>query len=198
MPSPSSPRRAAPPAGLPHRQETARNRPAGAFPDLPGQESSLPGDASPRQPAGNPRPPAARCPAWPSFALVGSYELLMRQVRRTRPEVSDRLQGQLRDRPSRNRRRMRRPFAGSGAGARLAGMCASRRGSGRWRTGPLTARCPAARRSHPGSAGTSGGVGSEFGRATPCFRACLSAPPRLVRFKSPEQIQRLGSGLVIL
>jgi hypothetical protein len=82
--------------------------------------------------------------AWPSFALIGSYELLMRQVRRTASVTALSVQGPRCGQPDRDRWRWR--SAGSRAGARLAGMCAGRRGSGRWRTqtGLLMGRCPAA------------------------------------------------------
>src|SRR5215467_9669377 len=60
--------------------------------------------------------------AWPSFALIGSYELLMRQIRSTAP-LSALYSIELAE----------------------AGSCNCRRGSGPWLTGQVTARFPPAR-----------------------------------------------------
>jgi hypothetical protein len=105
---------------------------------------------------------------WPSFALIAAYELLMRQVRRSaatcgkallrRPKVS-RQEG--RDRVCNvrgavllSRARTVRCLAVTVA---RAGICGGRRGSGRWLTGPTTARCRAGARSLYSAADTSVG-----------------------------------------
>jgi hypothetical protein len=87
--------------------------------------------------------------AWPSFALIASYELLMRQVRRAAR------------RPARPGSDPARPATGQDTHQRLAdplfdlltpgdgspgaaGKLSSWRGSGRWPTGRGTVRCPPA------------------------------------------------------
>ena len=72
--------------------------------------------------------------AWPSFALIASYELLIRQVRRAAEVGTSRERsGGVRGRPGTARHRL---------GA--AGKRSCWRGSGRWPTGPVTARFPRA------------------------------------------------------
>jgi hypothetical protein len=98
--------------------------------------------------------------AWPSFALIGAYELLMRRIRRS-AAVRGGLQAQSPDRrfPARSlalRTHGARPYASPGRAAarkaqpRLvvwAGSFSGRRGSGHWLTGRVMARFPAEVRS---------------------------------------------------
>jgi hypothetical protein len=106
--------------------------------------------------------------AWPSFALIGAYELLMRQVRRRA--------GKQKPQPRKPELRapcpefevtigQRSPASHSGPGwtgmhqtARLmrVRIFSRRSGTGPWRTGGVTARCPAGVRSPVSLAGTSG------------------------------------------
>jgi hypothetical protein len=92
--------------------------------------------------------------AWPSFALIASYELLMRQVRRVADGgVSDQSKSWLHIRPV-----LSDPLPGEGQPV-AAGKHRWWPGSGRWPTGQVVARFPPARTSVSTMAGTSGGAG---------------------------------------
>jgi hypothetical protein len=74
--------------------------------------------------------------AWPSFALIGSYELLMRHRWAASP---DRERAAMPTSPSAMRlpsRRSRQHRRGGRAGVILDWMCEGRRGNGRWPIGP--------------------------------------------------------------
>jgi Protein of unknown function (DUF2637) len=102
-----------------------------------------------------PTPAGRVIAAWPSFALIGSYELLMRQVRRaagnTRPnKPAGRRRNVVNDTTSAS---VRSPVAGQHGrvvgdavpGLAAAGNCSCRPGSGRGLTGQVMARCRRAR-----------------------------------------------------
>jgi hypothetical protein len=107
--------------------------------------------------------------AWPSFALIAAYELLMRQVRRG-AEASGRGQqkkpGPWGSGPERDRNAPCPRRRSSGPGPRsqvLGGQDAGRdlrrqAWNGRWPTGPVMARCRADVRSRGNMVGTSVGV----------------------------------------
>jgi hypothetical protein len=99
-----------------------------------------------------PTPTGRVIAAWPSFALIGAYELLMRQVRRSAADSGK--PQQTKPRPQISRReaadatvpRPRRRSSGlswRGAEASRHGgagrICSGRRGTGRWPTGRVTA-----------------------------------------------------------
>jgi hypothetical protein len=100
--------------------------------------------------------------AWPSFALIASYELLMRQVRRAAEAGMSRQRsgGSEAGQKARNR------LVGSVSGCLMpgegrpgaAGKRSSWHGSGRWPTSPVTAPCPPAGTSAASMAGTSDGA----------------------------------------
>jgi Protein of unknown function (DUF2637) len=108
--------------------------------------------------------------AWPSFALIGAYELLMRQVRRSAVGTGrsrSRKPGSQFSRPGTAMRPYRARGHASpgpagavwaGPGRVRAGSCSGRRGSGRWPTGRVMARFRAGARSPISMAGTSGGA----------------------------------------
>jgi Protein of unknown function (DUF2637) len=82
--------------------------------------------------------------AWPSFALIASYELLMRRVRHAAEAGTSRQRsGGVQSRPgaasSAGRLDVRRPDGKGRQGA--AGKRRCWRGSGRWPTAAVTARC---------------------------------------------------------
>jgi hypothetical protein len=128
--------------------------------------------------------------AWPSFALIGAYELLMRQVRRNAagggkpqprrpgPQVSQRDAGDtvLRRSPAHHNEP-----GGSGEGqvgrALRARSFSGRRGTGRWPTGPVMARCPVGVRSPATTAGRSGGAGWSNAQAPQASLAPIPANP---------------------
>jgi hypothetical protein len=104
--------------------------------------------------------------AWPSFALIGSYELLMRQIRATACASSEAVarspsvaSARLAASPSRPRlnRRHAQARAPPGMG------CSSRRGSGRWRTALRTVRSRAGGLLLTVSAATNAGAGWSSG-----------------------------------
>jgi hypothetical protein len=111
--------------------------------------------------------------AWPSFALIGAYELLMRQVRISavgRAGVGERLS---QPRPAGPASRVPAGHApgrlavpghgltrGQVTALRWAGAFGRTRGSGLRRTGPVMARFLAAGRSLTSMAAMSGGAGS--------------------------------------
>jgi len=100
--------------------------------------------------------------AWPSFALIVSYELLMRQIRAaavasTAAVTSVRAPAVAAARPPKANDAPRVQYA---AGTWQAGItCSGNRGSGHWPTAERTPPCPAARRSATDSAVTSAGAG---------------------------------------
>ena len=104
--------------------------------------------------------------AWPSFALIASYELLMRQVRhaagaRTSRQRSGSTAGQ------EPRHRLADSMSGGLMGRGRQGAAGERRcwrGSGRWPTVAVTARCPPAGTSAASMAGTSDGAGWSNGQ----------------------------------
>ena len=109
--------------------------------------------------------------AWPSFALIAAYELLMRQVRRSADAGrSPRLQSQAR-RPATTgvresdavSRAEQVRFQTAMPGAEVVMSCGCGRGSGRRRTDPGTDLCPRAWRSAGNMAGMNAGVGSSSG-----------------------------------
>jgi hypothetical protein len=88
--------------------------------------------------------------AWPSFALIGSHELLMRQVRSAAGSTA----GKKRVAQRRGLMNQANPASLSSAaalpavhsiGLAEAGSCNCRRGSGLWLTGQVTARFPPGR-----------------------------------------------------
>jgi hypothetical protein len=86
--------------------------------------------------------------AWPSFALIGSYELLMRQVRRA--AVGKAQQAVSPSAPQRRQESAANPgghvVPARPDGIRTAGkICNGRPGCGRLRTGLRTVRCPVAK-----------------------------------------------------
>ena len=96
--------------------------------------------------------------AWPSFALIAAYELLMRQVRRSAQPRQAAAEKPVADLPPGRPRRECAASADRSSGpaprgegpaveVARAGIFSGRRGSGRWPTGPVTARCPAGVRS---------------------------------------------------
>jgi hypothetical protein len=105
--------------------------------------------------------------AWPSFALIASYELLMRQVRRAADA------GASRQRPGHSRvgqkacHQLGGPMPSgltrSGGRPGAPGMRRCRPGNGRWTTGQRTARCPLAVTSAGSMVGTSAGAGWSSG-----------------------------------
>ena len=111
--------------------------------------------------------------AWPSFALIAAYELLMRQVRQSaaasakpqhtepRPRIS-RPEGRAQtvQRLPRHPRSLAGKVRGTPVMVARAGIFSGRRGSGRWPTGPRTVRCRAGARSPGCMVGTSDGVAS--------------------------------------
>jgi hypothetical protein len=111
-----------------------------------GSVASLAASVAVAEPTGTGRVIAA----WPSFALIASYELLMREVRR----VADAWTSRQRSFGSAAGRQMRHRLVGPvlhglmPGNGRLgaAGKRRCWRGSGRWRTDPVTARCPPAAR----------------------------------------------------
>src|SRR5215470_974853 len=116
--------------------------------------------------------------AWPSFALISAYELLMRQVRHgAEGGGQSRRKGahgsSPRGRPVtgwRHARGATRPVRGGvaigpGPVAARAGSCGGRRGGGRWPTGPVTACCPAGGRSPASTVGRSAGAAWSNGPA---------------------------------
>ena len=108
--------------------------------------------------------------AWPSFALIGSYELLMRQMRsapgsarasnpaaRHRRVAGDATSA----RPQSSVSRQGRATPGvTGSEAGEVGSCSCRPGSGRGPTRPATARFRPVRPSPASMVGASAGVGS--------------------------------------
>jgi hypothetical protein len=108
--------------------------------------------------------------AWPSFALIGAYELLMRQVRHSAADgekvtpgkahtSSRRRSSETALRPSRGATSPGRGCVPRGPGpvAALAGSCSGRRGTGHWPTASATVHCLAAVRSPTSMVGMSGG-----------------------------------------
>ena len=106
--------------------------------------------------------------AWPSFALIAAYELLMRQVRHSAAATSKPQHSkpgisclQATDENGQRPRRRSRPTPqGEGPGGQGGATRDLRRqrGSGRWPTGPPTARCRVGARSPGSMADTSGGA----------------------------------------
>src|SRR6266516_3004965 len=151
-----------------------------------GSVASLPANVAVAQPTVAGRVIAA----WPSFPLIGAYELLMRQVHRSaagggskqprKPgsQASHRNAG---DRPQ----GVRRPAILERAGVIRAqpvmvvraGSFSGRRGTGRWPTGPVTARCPAGVRSPASTADMSGGAAWSNAQAQQASSAV--SPPNL-------------------
>ncbi len=115
--------------------------------------------------------------AWPSFALISSYELLMCHVRRT---AMGRSVGPA-PRPTTiagDATRVLSANAQDGRTADVPPIFSVRLGSGRWLTGPMTAHCRAAR-SRADSADTSAGAGWSSAAAR-----LRSSPSLLVRGKA--------------
>jgi hypothetical protein len=109
--------------------------------------------------------------AWPSFALIGAYELLMRQVRRSAAASANHTRTSAHHRPSngsvtqsgcaRGAAPPGRHGVAMGPPAAVAvggGSFSGRRGTGRWLTRLTMARCPAGVTSPASTAGTSGGA----------------------------------------
>jgi hypothetical protein len=111
--------------------------------------------------------------AWPSFALIAAYELLMRQIRRSAvasgkpqrskpgPQIS---RPEEREETGQHPSRPRRHSEGPAVRALRAGIFSCRRGSGHWPTGPRTARCRAGARLPSSMVGTSDGAASSSAR----------------------------------
>jgi hypothetical protein len=103
--------------------------------------------------------------AWPSFALIGSYELLMRQVRRAAESTraKKRARGVVGDagsaRPLHRSRSVALRSATQPLGLVRAGTCNGRRGCGRGPTGQVTVRFLPAKPSPTTTVGKSAGVG---------------------------------------
>src|SRR6266516_1122770 len=123
--------------------------------------------------------------AWPSFALIGSYELLMRQVRRAAgTRVNKRA---LRHRsivsgghsawPPSSLPRRRGLVGAAARRTGGAGSCSQKLGSGRGPTGQVTARFSLARRSPARSVGVSAGVGWSSRLAWPERSQLTTKPP---------------------
>ena len=107
--------------------------------------------------------------AWPSFALIAAYELLMRQVRCAAGSTPGNKQVAQR-RSVMNQANPARPFSSAAPlpalhsiGLAEAGSCNCRRGSGHWLTGQVTARFPPARPSPVSTAGRSAGAARQTG-----------------------------------
>lgn len=128
--------------------------------------------------------------AWPSFALIGAYELLMRQIRRSaagggskqprKPgslashrNAGDPAAGRSPTRDSGPGGRNQGPAGHGGAGESFSG----RRGTGLWPTGPVTARYPAGVRSPASMVGMSGGAAWSNAQAQQASSAV--SPPNL-------------------
>ena len=108
--------------------------------------------------------------AWPSFALTASYELLIRQVRRSAGwQVCPASTAAATETCTARDSQAQAGHRGCGSWvrpglARVTGTpvetCGGRRGTGRWLTGMRTEACPAAKRSPVPMAAGSGGAGS--------------------------------------
>src|SRR5262249_36150404 len=114
--------------------------------------------------------------AWPSFALISAYELLMRQVRHgaegggqsrreRRPRQLSTRETSGRGGPPPGAPRPGRAAEGPGPGAAPARGCGGRRGRGRRPTEPVTACCPAGGRSPASTVGRSAGAAWSNGPA---------------------------------
>ncbi len=116
--------------------------------------------------------------AWPSFALIAAYELLMRQVRRAAEHPASGRGSRRSPGLAASTVAASEPGTASGAVAqkrrRPGGMCGWMRGGGLRTTGPRTARFPRAVTSAASTAVTSGGAGWSSDPAWPASWACES------------------------
>jgi hypothetical protein len=100
--------------------------------------------------------------AWSSFALIASYELLMCQVRHAAEAGTSRQRSGGVQSGQEPRHRLADSMSGGLMGGGRQGAAGKRRcwrGSGRWSTAAVTARCPPAGTSAASMAGTSDGAG---------------------------------------
>jgi len=121
--------------------------------------------------------------AWPSFALIGSYELLMRQVRL----VADAAPGKKRPMrhssmvshttPATSQSSVRQQRGAASIQLAQAGSCSCRRGDGREPTGQATARFLPAGPLPASKVGKNAGVGSSSKLAWRAHSPPTSEPP---------------------
>jgi hypothetical protein len=131
---------------------------------------------------------------WPSFALIGSYELLMRQIRATATTASARRPAH----PGLAQAPNSAPALGvpggkrlrGGASAKLARPCGARPCGGPWPTEVRTAISPAARQSLNSSVVTSGGPPGQAGRRR---RSGQHSHARLSRMSLAQDARRGSS-----
>ena len=121
-------------------------------------------------------PVGALVSAWPALALVGTFELLTRQVRRSVADMGTRDQRARQPQRPRPARAGRKPTGGltlvsqhqrDGVASVRVAIWRGRRGTGPWPTGTSAGRCPAAGRLLVLMAGKSGGADSSSALAWP-------------------------------